>query len=141
MAETVTTVTTAADLYAVDATLRSLIAVWVAEKRAPIVLVDYLLENGLESQAECVRWAATEPDMQLQEESPAESGPFPCYYEGKYYWVSYSDRFLFGADRAYYIHSRNVGGAVIHYSTNHYGPNRFDSAEAAIVWLLDRWTP
>jgi hypothetical protein len=82
------TITTAADLLATgDATFLSLLKVWEDHKQAPLVLVDYLLEWGLPTQAECVRWCATEPKRpQIWGTSTSvELHPYP-YYRNIYKW-------------------------------------------------------
>ena len=43
-----------------DPTLLALLKVWEVERRAPLVLVDYLLDLGLEGAAEGARWASVE---------------------------------------------------------------------------------
>ena len=43
---------TAAELYQMCPDFRSLVLQWVTDRRCPIGLVDFLLEHGMESQAE-----------------------------------------------------------------------------------------
>jgi hypothetical protein len=54
----ITTITTAAELYASCPTMQGMVASWVENRRCPLPLVDLLLENGLESQAEAARWGS-----------------------------------------------------------------------------------
>src|SRR5215510_7386825 len=78
----------ARDLYVHNDTFRAGIAAWVAERRCDLRLVDVLLEYELTEQAECARWAATEPDRPFLEDhrDRTKCGPFPSCYEGTFYW-------------------------------------------------------
>ena len=53
---------TAAELYRTDSTFRALIASWIAEKRCPYCMADYLRDCDLWHLAPGAEWAATEPD-------------------------------------------------------------------------------
>jgi hypothetical protein len=55
-------VASARELYEREPTFRAGVLAWVADRRCDLRLVDLLLEYGLTTQAECARWAATEPD-------------------------------------------------------------------------------
>jgi hypothetical protein len=120
-----------------DATFRAGIAAWVAERRCDLRLVDLLLEYGLETQAECARWAATEPDRPLAEDRGDDGvvcGPFPSCYLGDYYWYdcgSHSRTLLDSHD----IPRKHFGRQV------DYRTDRFKTAEDAILFLLDNWKP
>lgn len=60
---------------------QQLIGAWIAARRCPIGLVDYLIENGFERQANAANWAASAPDRPT---SPVEGleelsgGAMPC---------------------------------------------------------------
>jgi hypothetical protein len=45
-----------------DAEFRALIAAWVADRRCPVGLSDWLREHDLDDQAEAAAWAADAPD-------------------------------------------------------------------------------
>lgn len=80
------TVTDASSLYEVDADFRSMLALWDEHRRCPLPLVDYLLDRGLERQAEACRWAATEPDRPVWSFCDRATGPFPTTSTGHVYW-------------------------------------------------------
>lgn len=119
---------TAQALYGCNSDVRALIDVWVSERRCPLPLCDLFLEFGLEAQAECARWAATEPERSVFDrgnETAEFCGPFPSNGFGGWYWIP-DDR----------VRNANVV------------PSRIRSLPAksrstpldAILWLLDNWT-
>src|SRR5579872_7103096 len=78
------TATTCAELYACNPTFASGIAAWVANRRCPLELADFLMEFGFDAAADCARWAAIEPDRPVctplsenHGERGGECGPFP----------------------------------------------------------------
>lgn len=56
---------TCAELYPVSAELHGFLAAWSRDRRCPLELVDYLLEQDLPGPAEAARWAATEPRREV----------------------------------------------------------------------------
>ena len=64
---------TAQELHAADPDFRALVARWVRARRCPLVMVDYLLDREMYTQAECARWAATAPAR------PTDHPKFPRY--------------------------------------------------------------
>lgn len=64
-----------------SAEFRAFLAVWDKGRRCPLPLVDFLLEHGLESQAEAARWCAGGPTNPVFDPSPGERGgecgPYP----------------------------------------------------------------
>jgi hypothetical protein len=58
-----TDVTCARDVLAFDSTLRDLLTLWWTEKDIPVVVIDRLLDFGLERQADAVRWMLSQPLM------------------------------------------------------------------------------
>ena len=122
----------ARELYDREPTFRAGITAWVEERRCDLRLVDLLLEYGLTTQAECARWAATEPDRPFAEDRGNETvcGPFPSMYGGNFYW--------YGTARTNDSHDvpQKYFGRKVNYSTH-----KFQSAADAILFLLDNWKP
>jgi hypothetical protein len=133
MSDAADVVTSARELYERDATFRAGIAAWVAERRCDLKLVDLLLEYGLTTQAECARWAATQPDRPFANRSGVHCGPFPCKYKRDFYWY---DRGGNRASRDSHDIPRKHFGRPVHYLTD-----KFKSATDAILFLLDNWKP
>lgn len=128
---------TATELYKSDSEFLQLIAVWVAERRCPMGLVDKCLENGLDSAAECCRWASAEPDKEVwwsrgPDEEGGRCGPFPTQDNGKqkieqqWFWTSTQP------DKASHICFENLNSKVKYYS---------QTPTDAILHLLDNWIP
>jgi hypothetical protein len=76
-----------------DPTFLAFCAAWEREGCCPIAAVDYLLEQGLEDEAECLRWAgtteATNPGCQTVVPACVRATavyPCCCEAEGKYGW-------------------------------------------------------
>lgn len=66
-----------------DSTFLAFVTAWESEGRCPLPAVDYLLECGLEEEAEAVRWAATEDRKWVcrEKEESGQSpmcGLYPC---------------------------------------------------------------
>jgi hypothetical protein len=126
-------VQSARELYESDATFRAGIAAWAAERRCDLKLVDLLLEYGLTIQAECARWAATQPDRPFPQNGDRRitCGPFPCIHAGVYYWFDCGS-----SDTVHDAHDipREHLGRTVNYQTH-----KFKSAAAAILFLLDIW--
>lgn len=81
---------TALELLNRDSTFTGLLKAWEGDGRCPLSLVDYLLELGLDGQAEAARWAATEEDRaayQYRFQSPG--GPFPTLTDDQTYFFWY----------------------------------------------------
>jgi hypothetical protein len=121
------TTMTAADLYAADSTMRALVAAWNEHCRCPLPLVDFLLENGLDSQAEAARWAATK-ELRPVSEAKDSSFSFPCpNMDGSnYVWAGFNWRSKYARDfptikTQHLFHEPGMTEAV------------------AILWLLDNW--
>lgn len=130
MSEADRAVKSACELYERDETFRTGIAAWVAERRCDLRLVDVLLEHGLTTQAECARWAATEPDRPYRGGGP-KSGPFPSLFDGDYYWY---DCGPYKKMKETHDVPRECLGRVVNYTTD-----RFKSAADALLFLLDNW--
>lgn len=126
------TVTDAKTLYEVSADFRAMIGVWVDERRCPLPLVDYLLELGLESQAECARWCATEKERADYVGGRFRlNGPYPKPdINGQWYWFTLLEGPLSHAADVPLSKTgcRFVGDA-----------QRHAKAENAILWLMDNW--
>ena len=80
--------------YLSDPQFVALLDSWGRRRRCPLPLVDWLLERGLESQAEAARWAATAPSRPMMklgsgDESKLRCGPFPWQFRrGRWTWWS-----------------------------------------------------
>ncbi len=140
---TATTALTCAAMYEYDLTFRSAIAKWVADRRCPLELADYLRENDLHAAADCADWCAAQPDQDVYCVSPGEpyaSGIFPFQgINGNYFWSIYQiyESFCHAIPaRCYRCAHDGVGvGEGIEKL-----PRRgFESPEAAILALLDNW--
>jgi hypothetical protein len=122
---------TAGEAYDCDLDFRMLVDAWVEERRCPLALVDRALELGMESQAECARWAATEPERNGGSEfKRKKSPPYPTE-AAKWYWFSMPRNGI--GDECWNIPRENFRKEV------HYNTNQFDSPLDAILWLLDNW--
>jgi hypothetical protein len=129
-------VQSARELHERDATFRAGIAAWVAERRCDLKLVDLLLEYGLTTQAECARWAATQPDRHFATDyqSGETCGPFPCLFDKTFYWYDCGGLNRLPHD-AHDVPKAHFGRPV------HYQSDKFQSATDAILFLLDNWKP
>ena len=123
---------TARAMYDADLTFRLLIDEWVKKKRCPLVLVDRCLELNLNTQAECARWAAAQPDRWCGENSSGaiNCGTFPARHNRYYYFVTDD----VNPTSAYSLPRARTGGQIS------YATNKFKSALSANLWLLDSWT-
>jgi len=65
------------DLLDTDPTFVAFLACWERDRRCPFPLVDYLLELGLEGQAEGARWASECQARPVFGDGRVKSGPFP----------------------------------------------------------------
>lgn len=122
---------TATELYQTDPEFQALIQCWIADKRCPIPMADYLRERGLEGQAEAAEWAAWKEDRQQFLEK-FKAGPYPAYNTpGKCYW-------FFTIDESSSPGSSNVANCLPHllYKADNI---REDSLSGSLLWLLDRW--
>jgi hypothetical protein len=128
-------VASARELYDREPTFRAGIAAWVEDRRCDLRLVDLLLEHGLTAQADCARWAATEPDRPFyrDQKSGEQCGPYPCLYKGTFYWYDCNGdapvRDAHDVPRARF-------GRKVNYVTD-----KFESATDAILFILDNWKP
>lgn len=78
---------TARQLLDTDPTFRSFLDCWVRDRRCPFPLVDYLLELGLEGQAEGARWAEEQPLRRLYNIDPVYEGRcFPAFATSSDSW-------------------------------------------------------
>lgn len=122
--------------FAAHPEFQAFIACWVEDRRAPLPFADWLLERGLESQADAVLWAATEPDRTVfpLPLRSSVSGPYPTVASGdrRLYWMVCS-----GEDKHYYdrfadcVRSEWVNGKLAH--------SRHTTIEEALIALLDHW--
>jgi hypothetical protein len=70
-----------------DSTLNGFIAFWKEYKRAPAPLIDWCLEQGLESAADAVRWAVEKEDRSAYGNEEESVGPYPwCQDKDCYSW-------------------------------------------------------
>lgn len=120
-----TTTLTATSLYATSGLMRAAIAKWVADKRCPLELGDFLEEHGLVSQADCARWCATMRDRPNYYVGDEYTGPFP--HKWSYWaWTGECENKLQFAHR---VPIENTGPC----------DPEFKSPREAILWLLDNW--
>ncbi len=130
-------ITNCTELYQRSSEFQSAIAKWVADRRCPIQLGDYLQELGLDSAADCARWAASEPDRRVMS-NPATMhgelggicGPFPACNvtpNPQWCWCSCITDNKPGT-RAFDVPER-VESDMLHHKT----------PTLAILWLLDNW--
>lgn len=130
-----TAIASARELHEHSSTFRCGIAEWVQERRCPLSLVDLLLEYGLEKQADCARWAATEPDRPVFGAGKREvCGPFPTSGgNSEWFWWhlngQYGPDFRFSMD----VPEEMAGATAMDCKE----PTSTD----AILWLLDHWKP
>lgn len=127
-----TTTATATDLYAQYAEFRSMIDLWVAHRRCPLPLVDWLLELGMESMAEAARWAATEPERPVswfghRMRQPDNSAPFPLPSASIWYWYRQKRTLKFAHD----VPEKNVSRVL--------RAPVFITPTDTILWLLTNW--
>lgn len=78
---------TARELYDRDSTFKGLIDFWVQEKQPPAPLLDYLMEVGLDGQAEAVRWALSVEKRPGYGPRSRELLVYPCLLSGGIGWV------------------------------------------------------
>ncbi len=129
---TSTTPLTCAALYEYDLTFRAGIAKWVADRRCPIALADYIRDLGLDAAADCADWCATEPDRPVWhpvEDQPKRDFVFPRLSFGMKYW------YFCGGSSAEVTHANETPCLV------RYRVKQHDSPALAILWLLDNWKP
>lgn len=127
---------TARELYESDGGFRGFFAAWEKDKRCPLPLVDYLLDRGMDSQAEAARWAATTPDAR-QFKYGGMSGPVPSLDDGGggksynpyWYWfvVPEKDERIYSD---YVPEERLSDDAKV---------RRDSTMQEAMLWLLDNW--
>lgn len=132
---------TAGEAYNTDLTFRVLVDQWVSGRRCPLPLADRCLDFGMEAQADCARWAATEPERPVvcegyEVEDRGASFPYPGL-GAKAPWGELQHRWA-EADESYgrdLPTARNVPAGR--------APNLRESETvlAAILWLLDNWKP
>lgn len=133
------TVSSAVELYAVSGEFRALIAYWDQHRRCPLPLVDFLLEHGLESQADVCRWAAAEEERPVSAPTTGERGgkcgPYPTKSSmpsevgGYWYWNGPNKR----RDYAHHVPVT----VPTETASNHFV--RHPTPVEAILWLLDNW--
>lgn len=134
---------TAHELHESDPGFRGFISSWVTEGRCPLPLVDYLLEREMLSQAECARWAATEPVRRWYGGRYWDSAdmlyPYPRQ-SGSWSWGWYARKYdLHDADDVPLAHVRLP--PTENWSVKVSGPVCFRSSPAtAILALMDAWT-
>ncbi len=136
---------TATELYPLSIELQAFLTAWERDRRCPLELVDYLLEQGLESQAECARWCAVQPDLEVlmpirsAGERGGKCGPFPTMsgmLDGTWIWDIRSTQHI----RNYHPHTVFLenAGAIINPKLR---LPSYPSAKKAIMALLDNWIP
>lgn len=113
--------------YAEDPELLALLNCWKVEKRCPEVLVDWLLDRGENTAAECARWANGRA---------TDGGKFCCpadFYGTKWGW--FRDWRLFGdcVPNSVFnsMYPNAIGGDI--FSCHH------PIFEDAVIALLDNW--
>ena len=130
---------TAAELYECDPGFRGFLTVWDRDRRCPFALQDYLLERGMDSQADCARWCATEPDRDLFKMAQypgtvrAKCGPYPVrgIFRKGFGWSSYA----------------NMADVIFCHGVPELRLNEYvvaldkPSTTSAIIALLDAWIP
>lgn len=122
---------TCAELYHCNPTFAAAINAWVAERRCPLALGDFLEELDMHAPAACARWAATEVDRPVYHGSITGEvcGPFPDRGDGGWYWVRGGPQYL-----------HESSGCIL----NKQIPKNIEQPTAktpahAILWLLDNW--
>jgi hypothetical protein len=122
-------------LYECSSDFRCLIACWGEHKRCPLPLVDFLIEQGLESQAEGARWAATEGRYWYDRVTKTHiaCGPFPQEdYADKWYWFTLYQNTI---TSVYYQHDVKASDL----KTPAEEVPHFAHVHDALLWLLDNW--
>lgn len=117
-------------LYRKSREMRAFVGVWIKEKHCPMPLVDFLLENGLESQAECARWCATEPKRQN-----TDTGKF----HGVFPWRMHKRTYVFDIKYHDLIFHDDVSVKNVSVTSEDYGYVRAGSVALCILRLLDAW--
>lgn len=122
---------TATELHQTDPDFQALIQCWIADKRCPIPMADYLRERGLEGQAEAVEWAAWKEDRP-QFMADYKAGPYPNENgDGRYYW--YFPASEEGSADA--VRVANCLPNLLHRAVD----LKRGSISECLLWLLDRW--
>lgn len=123
-------------LYQSNNDFRSLIAVWVNERRCPMGLVDLLLECDQPNAADCAMWCATIADRptvtSIGKRQVDMCGAFPakCSTGKGWYWNGWKDVLMS------YAHITTIEPAI-EPDTRHY--QRYPTPETALLWLLSNW--
>ena len=76
---------TATDLLACP-TFLSLCACWERDRRCPLVMPDYLREQGLEECVPAAEWCVSEPDRPMYRNGEKCAGPYPLEDGGGWMW-------------------------------------------------------
>ena len=120
-----TTTMTCVELYKTDAIFAAGINTWVAERRCPFGLSDYLEELGLSAAADCARWASVHKDRKVNFDSKEMSGVYPGTGDEQYHrWACLNaDEFCRDVPPKHIVQCLK----------------KADSDTDAILWLLDNW--
>lgn len=130
---------TASDLTA-DLTFCALIKTWEEDGKCPEVLIDYLLDHGLETQAECARWCASQGEF-YGYGSAHRSGIRPWSASGDegrevlVWWTLKPGERRFPET----IPNSTVDAMRVHYKGKKQEYVSFPTFTEAVVALLDNW--
>lgn len=127
------TITDARSLYEVSSEFRAMLQTWVRERECPVPMIDMLLENGLERQADACRWAIDEPELPVflptEDEKRSPCKPYPTGHTTRklgWYWLRSSGV----RSRAHEIPRDRVEDV---------DSNQLRTVRDALIWLLDHW--
>lgn len=125
---------TARELYDTDPGFRGFLACWDEDRRCPLELVDYLLDRGMDSQAEAARWAHEGDDWELFSSAhpnscKARHGRYPaCFSDGDWMWRCHETQSSFYSNRSHWCDGHGLSGEI-----------EGLTAHEAIIALLDAW--
>lgn len=141
---------TAKELYEVDSEFRSMIDLWVQNRRCPLIAADKLRECGLDGQAQCADWCSWEMTKQqyVGDGQEFKCGPFPSVGQeksnttvpdGKWYWFAFDLR---GYDDEDVSHANVIPTALAKYvqvvfQSEWYSNGYHNTVEDALLSLLD----
>jgi len=128
--------------YLTDPEYLSWLHCWWSNGRCPLEFVDWLLDRGLDSQAEAARWAATEDPRSVFGNPECKAGPTPCFFNNSNvfnsqgYWARLKDGEVY-AD----VVPESVFWRLYSLSGTTFYPNLapFPTGPLCITALLDCW--
>lgn len=133
---------TALELYQLDPAVRGFFDCWVADRRCPIQLVDYLRDRDMYRAASAARWAATAAALPGVDTALADEGPYPSRDERYYIWFNARDwpSSEFDPERNRFT-SHDVAEHAIadHLRSEAHMTGPIKGAVGAMLWLLDNW--